>query len=1257
MSRFLPVVLFSLGILLAKEIASDNVIPGEVIFKLAPETTLLKSRAMTTGVTAVDRVLMSYNIRSVEPMFRFVKTRGSGVPDISRIYVARYDSGFNPYAIAKVLERLPQVIYAEPRFVRSIEDTPDDSLYSSQWHLSKIEAPAAWNLTHGDSTIIVAIVDNGYDMVHPDLEENYFINLDELNGQAGVDDDGNGYVDDISGWDFAGDNSAEGQQPDNDPSNGPEDSDGYWMHGTAMAGLANAVTDNATGVAGVAWNVQTLSVKTSYNDLPRSVHYGYEGIRYAADMGADIISCSWGGGGASQYEVDIIEYASLSALIIGSAGNADSVELHYPSAYEEVISVASVNDEDVKSSFSNYGISIDVTSPGESMLSTYPDGEYNRSQGTSPAAPVVAGIAALVKSYYPDLTTKEIAVRVVGTTENIYGLNPNYKRQLGTGRVNAFNALNFTDAEFVSFPAKIDLVSNFITDSISGDGNGVLDRGETVHVSTTYRNFSLGSVESYTVNLSSNHPDLVVINDETSPHAFPADTTDTIENELSFSISNTASPSLAKLVLDVMAGGNLQTTDTVTITIGKMPILVVDDDCCSDDVHVDGFYTGILEENDLLYGVWDHSSQGAPTAEALRNFPTIIWFTEWDFPGLDSLDRVALKDFLDNGGNLFLSGQDLGWDLNENPGSEDQTSFFTDYLHASWGGDDAGTDEVEGFYGDLISHGLSFNVYQPGIENDNQYPDWFTPDDEAILIFQYDNGKGMGLRYDGDYRLVYTGMGLEAFGSKMNSTPPEDINDIQRTVLTRILSYLNFIHHEPLTDTETTNVGFDIAIDVTGDLSDLASVKLHYKTDSMGDFSVSSMTDEGEGHFTGTIPAPITPSTITYYIETENDYYTWTNPVEGPENGFTFHAGPDSVPPEILFVTGLENRIDRIGKDRVSTFVTDNIGLETDDVVLEYTIESDSVFETFTTPMTFDGEIWNGEIEWSNVPGGTVISYQVVATDNSSNLNEGRSELMSFRIVNWTRVTNWEDQDISDWNTGDGWGIAYINDDVGYGVNDSPNSTYSHNANNVLTKLTPIDLSPYNRAFLSFWHGAVMEENKDFGIVEISGNGSDWDTVATLTGVGAEKEELITVTSYIHFSDLWLRFRMTSDSTTSFIGWLVDDIYLMVDTTKRQISIEEFEGLPTRFSLQQNFPNPFNPTTTIRFDLPQAGDVKLVIYDLLGREVETLVSRWHEAGRHKTTWNIGNLASGVYIYRLSVNENSPGKPGSFSHTRKMIILK
>ncbi|MFQ6676189.1 MAG: S8 family peptidase, partial [Fidelibacterota bacterium] len=680
-------------------------------------------------------------MKSVEPLLTTRARGGPGLPDVNRIYLARFDAAVHPRVVAQALEDQPGVVYAEPRFVRRVYDVPSDPKFADQWHLEKILASDAWNLSHGDATVIVAVVDNGFDMDHPDLEDNYFTNPGEVAGN-GVDDDGNGYVDDVHGWDFAGSNSAVGQRPDNDPDNGPEDEDGFWVHGTHVAGLANAVTDNGIGVAGVAWNVRTLPVKGSYDDLPAFVHFGYDGIVYAADMGADIINCSWGGGGFSRAEADIIEYANgKGSLVVGAAGNAASPEHHFPSGYEGVLSVAATNTNDARAWFSNFGLSVDVAAPGENVLATFPEGAYGSISGTSMAAPVTAGLLGLVKSFYPDLTAKELALRVAGTTDNIDGTNPSYAGLLGSGRINAFNALDFSEDDFVSIPPKIELWNAAATDSVAGDGNGFFDRGETVHISTVYRNFSLGEAAEYTVNLGVDDPDIAVTDGSTAPAPFPADTTLVQSHGLSFTISPSAGPHMASVALDLMVDGELHASDTLTFIIGKMPILVVNDGgntggASGNTSVVVGFYTGILDEMDLLYGVWDHAVQGTPSGNVLAKFPTVIWFTEWQFPSLDESDRAALKEYLDGGGNLYVSGQDLGWDLADpaqgyanqyNLSGGKSKEFYENYLHALWGGDHAETMHVNGIYGDDIGHGLSFDVYQPGIPNNYQFPDWFTP--------------------------------------------------------------------------------------------------------------------------------------------------------------------------------------------------------------------------------------------------------------------------------------------------------------------------------------------------------------------------------------------------------------------------------------------------------------------------------------------------------------------------------------------------
>jgi len=1232
-------VLFLMSVaLIGKDSFPDNAIPGEIILKLSPDTEQIMRPQISTGITTVDYVLSEFGLSSIEPVFP-THERRTDLPDVSRIYKVKYNSEASPLTVARAVSGLPKVLYAEPNTVHEQFETPNDPMYSDQWHLPKISAHLAWNVSHGNSEILIGIVDSGVDMDHPDLADNLWYNEPEMNGTEGVDDDGNGFVDDVWGWDFAfGDNN-----PDNIGAGN--------AHGSHVAGLSNAVTDNNVGVAGVAWNIRTIVTKHSDDQAASWIANGMEGIMYAAEMGASVINCSWGGGGYSQYGQDVIDYVTgLGALVVAAAGNSNSDDVHFPAAYEEVMSVAATGSNDNRASFSNYGIWVDVAAPGVSTLATVPEHSYANFSGTSMASPITAGVAGLVKSFFPDLTPQELAMRVAGSTTNIDGFNPGYEGLLGSGRVNAYQGLTYNESDFVEIPPRIALVNASVSDSVGGDGNGLFDRGETVHVSTFYRNYSLGSADEYFVTLTTIDSDLTVEISETGVSPFPSDTSHTILNGLSFSIAEDADPHMGWFALTVNVEGEVFASDTISVVIGKMPVLIVDDD--EGTRNADLFYSGILDEMNVLYGKWDHIGSGSPSREALSNFPIVVWLCEWAFPSLDANDRDALRDYMDNGGNLYISGQDLGWDLNENPGDEDQTTFFTDYLHAQWGGDHAGTDWVEGVHGDPIGDGLSFNVYQPELPSSNQYPDWFTPDEESHLIFHYDNGLGFGLRYEGDYRLVYTGMGLEAMGSDMYSTAPEDINNYQRTALTRILGYLNFIHHDPLMDTENFASDFEINAQITGDTSDLENVILYYKTGTMTDFAEVAMSDEGDGNFLGNIPAAESATNVDYYIGTVNSYYSWTNPVGAPENTFSFYAGADTVLPEINFVTLLEDRIDRSGSEVVEAVVSDNTGVGS--VALNYSLSSDTNAVIYNVPMTSENNLWSGEILWEDQPGNTVISYYVEATDASTGQNISMSEVLSFKIVNYARVTSWEELDDSGWDTGGGWGVVFINNDVGYGMNDSPGGTYENNANNILTKLEPFDLSPYESAFISFWNACLFEEDKDFGYVELTTDGVDWTTVSTITGVGTMRDEIIDVTDFINDSDLRIRFRMTSDEQNTFVGWYVDDLYLLVDTTFDVSAMEPPAQLPEKFALHQNYPNPFNPTTTISFtvtgvEASASRRTSLQIYDITGRLVGTLVDALLQPGTHSVLWDASQHTSGVYFYRL--------ESGIFSETKKLILLK
>lgn len=510
----------------------------------------------------------------------------------------------------------------------------------------------------------------------------------------------------------------------------------------------------------------------------------------------------------------------------------------------------------------------------------------------------------------------------------------------------------------------------------------------------------------------------------------------------------------------------------------------------------------------------------------------------------------------------------------------------------------------------------------------------------------------MGLRYEGDYRLVYTGMGLEAFGSVITSKPPEDINDIQRTVLARILTYLNFIHHKHLTDTETTDEDFEISANVAGDTADVAAVKLYYKTDSMADYEVADMVSEDGSRFKGTIPAPGEATTIRYYVESVHDYYRWTNPSGAPENAFTFYAGPDTVPPQSSFITELDDRIDRTGTAEIWAFAQDNIGVK--EVTIETWTSSDPSGTVVTVPMELRGRIWKAKINWADLPGNTTVSYRIKVTDSSSNENVDRSAVFTFKIVNYAQLTDWENLNTSKWDTGDGWDAFFFNPSVGWLMNDSPQENYENNSINTLRMLNYIDLSSYESAYLSFWTLSMLEEEKDWGCIDLSA-GHGWTTVSCITGLGViREEEIVDLSPYVGEGRVKARFQVMTDEQNNFQGWYLGDLSLLVDTTMQVTTDPETEPLPASFSLEQNYPNPFNPATTIAFSLSETGDARLTVYDVLGREVKVLMNGVLMRGRHEVVWDgtdaaLNSVPSGIYFARLSAGDRSA--------TRKLLLLR
>ena len=344
----------------------------------------------------------------------------------------------------------------------AVENNPNDEEFSQLYGMTKIQAPFAWSITTGSKDILVGVIDSGVDYLHSDLSANYWTNegefgLDE-NGvdlsTNGIDDDENGYIDDYRGWDF--------MNNDNDPMDGNG-------HGTHVAGTIGAIGGNEAGVVGVNWNVSIVGLKI-FSDSGRTTTEAItEGIEYSNLINVDLTNNSWGGGRRSPtIEAAILEANEKGILFVAAAGNNRSdndSRSFFPANYEfdNIISVASTDSEDRRSWFSNFGQNtVDIAAPGSAIYSTTPGDTFGSKSGTSMASPHVAGLAALVKSIYPEESMLKIKNRLLHSGDFIEELAT---RTLTGKRINALTALSDDEIS----PASISTVK-------------IEDEGDTVDV-------------------------------------------------------------------------------------------------------------------------------------------------------------------------------------------------------------------------------------------------------------------------------------------------------------------------------------------------------------------------------------------------------------------------------------------------------------------------------------------------------------------------------------------------------------------------------------------------------------------------------------------------------------------------------------------------------------------------------------------------------------------------------------------------------
>lgn len=417
-------------------------VPGELIVKVKQDSTF-----SSPTLTALNK---KHHVYALEKVFN--NAEGTILDNIFLLHIP-IESDI--LSIVQEYASCPNVIYAEPNSIAHLCSIPNDANFSSQWYLhntgqviynntsgtpdADIDAPEAWDIETGSQDVVIAIIDSGIDYTHPDLAANIWNNTDEIPNN-GIDDDNNEFIDDVMGWDF--------WYEDNDPK------DNYG-HGTLCAGTAAASTNDGVGIAGVAWNCKIMPVQTFPDVGGANAIIIAEGMTYAADNGADIMSMSFALSD-STFIRDAVNYAyDKGVYLCAAAGNSNNSVKNYPAAYDNVTAVAATNQNDkrctsedwIPGSGSNYGDWVDIAAPGNLIYTTMPTyhvyfnnygftQNYSFSRGTSLASPIVAGVAALLLSKDPSLTPDEVKALLCGNVDPY-----NSTVYIGTGRINAQKAL------------------------------------------------------------------------------------------------------------------------------------------------------------------------------------------------------------------------------------------------------------------------------------------------------------------------------------------------------------------------------------------------------------------------------------------------------------------------------------------------------------------------------------------------------------------------------------------------------------------------------------------------------------------------------------------------------------------------------------------------------------------------------------------------------------------------------------------------
>lgn len=512
-------------------------VPDRIVITLRPGVALNLEKSadmVRADVPALQALARQFSVRSMEQLYAGLtgNLADKAMKDqLDRVVAVDFPAEMGLQRVRAAFAARPEVEQVQlVDICRNYAYLPDDpGVAGLQWYVRNmnlgggdVRAVGAWNQALGDSNVVVAIVDSGVDWQHPDLGGPHpdkvngaiWTNWEEYTGTGGVDDDGNGKVDDVRGWDFV---NVPGQgYPDEDddtPDNDPMD---YESHGTACAGTVAGIGDNGVGVAGVAHGCKVMAVRVGW--LPDGddigvvrMDFAAAGILYAANSGADVINCSWGS--TSYLSAAVSAAVSAGVVIVTAAGNDNTDNdpglgvPSYLSTHPDVLSVAATEPSDGKASFSNYGTWVELSAPGTGIYTTWYDRStlahtYSTTQGTSFSSPIACAAVALIWSAQPGLSRSGVISALLASCDDIDAVNPVYAGLLGAGRINLLKALG---DGIHRFPDEFPTVFDAVNEAADGDTVAVTT-GAVIPAPLTVLGRNLKVLGGYSANFATRDP-------------------------------------------------------------------------------------------------------------------------------------------------------------------------------------------------------------------------------------------------------------------------------------------------------------------------------------------------------------------------------------------------------------------------------------------------------------------------------------------------------------------------------------------------------------------------------------------------------------------------------------------------------------------------------------------------------------------------------------------------------------------------------